>query len=114
MGPSTGIMRYEKSLAIQSRHDRLVELIRAGEFASPDLAQKLGVSEQTIYRDIEFLKQRGFFIRSEKHTDGWAYHLLAKAATDSSEKGEALTRLDQNGKRKKGRVRCFKAEEHNG
>lgn len=76
-------MRYEKSLSIQSRHDRLVELIRTGKFSSPDLAQKLGVSEQTIYRDIDFLKQRGFSIRSEKHTDGWAYHLLAEPARES-------------------------------
>lgn len=76
-------MRYEKSLAIQSRHDRLVDLIRTGKFSSPDLAQKLGVSEQTIYRDIGFLKQRGFSICSEKHTDGWAYHLLAEPAAQS-------------------------------
>lgn len=80
-------MRYEKSLAIQSRHDRLVELIRTGKFSSPDLAQKLEVSEQTIYRDIDFLKQRGYSIRSEKHADGWAYHLLAEPATDSNGKG---------------------------
>lgn len=80
-------MRYEKSLAIQSRHDRLVDLIRTGKFSSPDLAQKLGVSEQTIYRDIDFLKKRGYSIRSEKHTNGWAYHLLGEAATDSDGKG---------------------------
>lgn len=82
-------MRYAKSLAIQSRHDRLVELIRTGGFSSPDLAQKLEVSEQTIYRDIDFLKQQGFLIRSEKHADGWAYHLLAEPATDSNKKGSA-------------------------
>ena len=82
-------MRYEKSLAIQSRHDRLVELIRTGRFSSPDLAQKLRVSEQTIYRDIDFLKQRGYSIRSEKHTHGWAYHLLAEPATVSNGKGSA-------------------------
>ena len=84
-------MRYEKSLAIQSRHDRLVELIRTGNFSSPDLAQKLGVSEQTIYRDIDFLKQRGFSIRSEKHTDGWAYHLLGKPAGVSNGRGAPRT-----------------------
>lgn len=75
-------MRYEKSLAIQCRHDRLVELMRAGKFPSHKLAQKLAVSEQTIYRDIDFLKRRGFSIRSEKHADGWAYHLLAEPETD--------------------------------
>ncbi len=80
-------MRYEKSMAIQSRHDRLVQLIRKGKFSSPDLAQKLEVSEQTIYRDIEFLKQRGYSIHPKKHADGWAYHLLAEPATESGGKG---------------------------
>ena len=80
-------MRYERSLAIASRHDRLIELIRAGEFSSPALAEKLKVSEQTIYRDIDFLKNRGYSIRSEKHADGWAYHLLEEPATISNGKG---------------------------
>ena len=79
-------MRYGRSMAITSRHDRLIELIRSGEFSSPDLAKKLKVSEQTIYRDIDFLKQRGYSIRSERHADGWAYHLLAEPATVSTEK----------------------------
>lgn len=71
-------MRYQRSFAIASRHDSLIELIRSGEFSSPALAEKLDVSEQTIYRDIDFLKKRGYSIRSEKHSDGWAYHLLAE------------------------------------
>jgi len=79
-------MRYERSLAIANRHDRLIELIRSGEFSSPELAEKLEVSEQTIYRDINFLKNSGFSIRSEKHADGWAYHLMAEPATTSTEK----------------------------
>ena len=79
-------MRYRRSLAITNRHDRLIELIRSGEFSSPDLAKKLKVSEQTIYRDIDFLKQRGYVIQSEKHADGWAYHLLAEPTTVSTEK----------------------------
>jgi hypothetical protein len=40
-------MRYEHYLAIASWHERLIDLIRSGEFSSPDLAEKLGVSEQT-------------------------------------------------------------------
>jgi predicted DNA-binding transcriptional regulator YafY len=73
-------MRYERALAITERHDRLIELIRSGELSSTGLAQKLGVSEQTIYRDVDFLKKRGYSIRSEKHSDGWAYHLFAEPA----------------------------------
>ncbi len=84
-------MRYERSLAISSRHDRLIELIRCGEFSSPELATKLDVSEQTIYRDINFLKSTGYSIRSEKHADGWAYHLLAEPATVSNGKGSSRT-----------------------
>jgi predicted DNA-binding transcriptional regulator YafY len=80
-------MRYERSLAIASRLDRLIELIRSGEFSSPDLAKKLKVSDQTIYRDIDFLKKSGYSIRSEKHIDGWAYHLLAEPATVSIGEG---------------------------
>ncbi len=34
-------MRYERSLAIADRHDRLIDLIRSGEFSSPELAKKL-------------------------------------------------------------------------
>jgi len=79
-------LRYGRSLAIASRHDRLIGLIRSGEFSSPALAQKLAVSEQTIYRDIDFLKERGYSIRSEKHADGWAYHLLEEPATTSNGK----------------------------
>jgi DeoR/GlpR family transcriptional regulator of sugar metabolism len=71
-------MRYERSLAIASRHSRIIELIRTGDFSSRDLARKLMVSEQTVYRDIEFLKSRGYAIRSEKHTERWAYHLRSE------------------------------------
>jgi predicted DNA-binding transcriptional regulator YafY len=80
-------MRYERAMAIAFRHDRLIELIRSDGYSSHDLARELHVSEQTIYRDIDFLKQRGYFIRSERHADGWAYHLLAEPATASNGKG---------------------------
>ncbi len=80
-------MRYERALAIADRHDKLIELVRSGAYSSSGLAEELEVSEQTIYRDIDFLKQRGFSIRSEKHADGWAYHLLAEPATASNAKG---------------------------
>jgi DeoR/GlpR family transcriptional regulator of sugar metabolism len=70
-------MRYERALAIATRHDQLIELIRSGAFSSQVLARKLKVSEQTVYRDIDFLKHRGYRIRSERNAHGWAYRLLA-------------------------------------
>jgi len=77
-------MRYHRSLAISRRHKRLLGLIRSGTFSCPTLAVKLAVSEQTVYRDIEFLKQNGHDIRSLRHADGWAYELLSDSAANSS------------------------------
>lgn len=82
-------MRYGRALEIANRHDRLIELIRSGQFSSPALARKLKVSEQTIYRDIDFLKERGYSIRAEKHADGWAYHLGAEPKAASVGKGSS-------------------------
>jgi biotin operon repressor len=83
-------MRYERSVAITTRHNRLIELIRSGDFSSPVLAEKLAVSEQTIYRDIEFLKARGYSIQSVRLSKGWAYK-LAEPATVPGWKGSART-----------------------
>lgn len=80
-------MRYERALAISNRHERLIVLIRTGEYSTPKLAEKLGVSEQTIYRDIDHLKRSDYSIRPQKHADGWAYHLLREPAKVSSQKG---------------------------
>ena len=72
-------MRYERSLAVAGRLEKLIELVRAGCYSSPGLAKSLCVSEQTIYRDVLFLKRRGYDIRrAAKHATGWAYHLLAE------------------------------------
>lgn len=82
-------MRYKRSLAIASRHDRLIDLIRSGEFSSPDLAEKLKVSEQTIYRDIDSLKERGYSIRAVRLSKGWAYRLLGEPGTVPNGKGSS-------------------------
>jgi DeoR/GlpR family transcriptional regulator of sugar metabolism len=79
--------RYSRAIEITARHKRLIALIEAGQFSSSDLAKKLGVSEQTIYRDIDFLKKHKYPIRSEKHAYGWAYHLY-KMSTPAARRGE--------------------------
>lgn len=80
-------MRYGRALGIADRHSRLIEFIRSGAHSSRTLAENLGVSEQTIYRDIEYLKQSGYSIRPERNARGWAYHLLAEPATAANGKG---------------------------
>jgi len=73
-------MRYERSLAVTRRLDDLLTLINRGAYSSPILADKLGVSEQTVYRDIVCLKRQGHRIRSVKRSTNWAYQLLKDAA----------------------------------
>lgn len=68
-------MRYERSLAIAQRLKSILALVRKGTHSSPTVATKLGVSEQTVYRDIMFLKQQGYRIRSVKDSARWVYIL---------------------------------------
>jgi biotin operon repressor len=84
-------MRYERSMAIAGRHGTLIDLIRTGEFSTPALAAKLRVSEQTVYRDVLFLKQRGYGIRAVRHSAGWAYHLVAEPGSVAPGKGSSGT-----------------------
>lgn len=82
-------MRYERYRAIAGRHGKLINLIRTGEYSSPFLAEKLDCSEQTIYRDIEFLKEQGYAICAVRLAKGWAYKLLDEPATGAAEAGAA-------------------------
>jgi len=72
-------MRYKRLTAIAGRHDKLLALIQTGSMSSPRLARELGVSEQTVYRDVLFLKQQGHPIKSVKLVANWAYQMTAPA-----------------------------------
>ena len=69
-------MRYNQTLAISERHTALLTLIQQGAFSSPALAEKLGVSQPTIHRDILFLRSQGHRIESVRRASGWAYRLI--------------------------------------
>jgi biotin operon repressor len=73
-------MRYERLAAISNRHQRLMALIRQGSFSSPRLAVELRVSEQTVYRDILFLRHQGHAIKSVRLPSCWAYQLIPAPA----------------------------------
>ncbi len=68
-------MRYEGAFSIGKRHRRLIGLIRSGRLSTPWLARRLGVFEQTVYRDIMSLKECGYAIRSVKQGQKWTYQL---------------------------------------
>ena len=81
-------MRYERALAVTNRLENLLDLIRAGSYSTPAIAAKLQVCDQTIYRDVLFLKQRGYKIRSRRLSDGWVYELLGEPEAGRAGKGE--------------------------
>jgi biotin operon repressor len=72
---SVDLMRYEQAFAITRRLDRLLALVGHGLYCSRSLADKLGVSEQTVYRDIVFLKKQGHPIRAVRNSANWVYQL---------------------------------------
>ena len=58
-------------MAVESRRDRLLELVRLRGFAAlPDLATELNVSESTIRRDLEHLEGDG----AAKRTHGGVFY----------------------------------------
>jgi DeoR/GlpR family transcriptional regulator of sugar metabolism len=73
-------MRYERLTTIRKRHQQLLMLIQQGGYSSPRLAETLGVSAQTVYRDILFLKRQGHSIKSVRVLSSWAYQLLPPSA----------------------------------
>jgi biotin operon repressor len=73
-------MRYEQAFAITKRLDQLLVLVGRGRHSSRVLAETLGVSEQTVYRDILFLKKRGHPIRAVRLANNWAYQLGEQAS----------------------------------
>lgn len=66
-------MPYEQMNTIAERHVRLLELIRTSALSCRGLAERLEVSEQTVYRDIDFLRNSGHEITAGRSDRGWAY-----------------------------------------
>jgi transposase len=70
-------MLYQRSSNIERRLAAVLDLIRAGGYSTPRIAEKVGVSIPTVSRDVMALRQRGHEIRAEKGADGWRYVLFA-------------------------------------
>lgn len=71
-------MRYEKSLQIEQRLSELLELIQSGQYSTPELADRVGVSVPTVSRSIQVLRERGHEIIAEKAEAGWHYELATR------------------------------------
>jgi biotin operon repressor len=70
-------MHYEKSWQIEQRLIETLELIQAGKYSTPELAERLGVSVPTVSRSIQALRERGNAIIAEKVKGSWHYELTS-------------------------------------
>ncbi len=68
-------MLYQRSLAIEQRLQAVLELVHAGRYSTPVIAEKLGVSVPTVSRDVTALRERGHDIRAERRGEVWRYIL---------------------------------------
>jgi predicted DNA-binding transcriptional regulator YafY len=71
-------MLYQRSLDIEQRLQTVLRLIRSGDFSTPMIAERIGVSIPTVSRDVTALRERGYDIRSERKGEGWRF-ILAPA-----------------------------------
>jgi biotin operon repressor len=84
-------MLYQRSLEIERRLEEALELIRSGDYSTPMLAEKLGVSIPTVSRHVTALRERGHKIRSERTEEGWRFVLDGKSANKRSQGRTVLT-----------------------
>lgn len=78
-------MRYDRSVAISKRHEEILLLVKSGTYSSEALAEKLGVSIPTIYRDVLFLKRQGYPLVSVKLSSKWAYQFGSNDESDDAQ-----------------------------
>lgn len=76
-------MRYQKSLEIEQRLDKVLKLIRRGRFSTRGLAEEVGVSIPTVSRCVQALRERGHEIRSESGEGGWRYVLVSRTEREA-------------------------------
>jgi biotin operon repressor len=74
------IMRYQRSLVIETRLQTVLRLIRSGRFSTPMLAKQLGVSIPTVSRDVNALRERGYEIHPERKSGSWHYVLGVRSS----------------------------------
>ena len=71
-------MPYERTLEIEQRFRKAVELMGKKQLNAGQLAEELGVSRPTAQRIITELRRRGHKIRSVRDESGWRYELTNK------------------------------------
>lgn len=89
-------MPFERSYVIERRLDQILLLIRTGQFSTPMLAEKVGVSIPTISRCVTALRERGHDIQAIRHAEGWRY--VTTAPTSAKTAARARSRATCTGR----------------
>jgi predicted DNA-binding transcriptional regulator YafY len=84
-------MLYERSFTIEQRLRSVLEMVRAGRFSTPTIAEQLGVSVPTVSRDVTALRERGHPIRAKRCGSGWRY-VLAPDDSDAARRSQRESR----------------------
>jgi transposase len=69
-------MRYQQTIEIHERIEEVFRLIETGEYSTPALAEKVGVSVPTISKIVAALRERGHAIQAERTRGAWRYVLV--------------------------------------
>jgi hypothetical protein len=69
---------YERSLDIEQRLARMIQLIRSEKHSTRTLAQALGISIPTVSRCLAAVRRRGHVIEPRKRARGWHYVYLGR------------------------------------
>jgi len=77
-------MRYQQTLEIHRRLETVLQLIQAGKYSTPALADQVGVSIPTISRIVAALREQGHNIRAERAKNGWRYVMVKPAPRRTS------------------------------
>ncbi|TWT81340.1 HTH domain protein [Planctomycetes bacterium CA13] len=81
-------MRYQRTTEISDRLASILDLIRKEDLSTRVLAERLGVSEPTINRDIEFLRSNGYEIKAVRVDQRWAYRVIESMLVRETDAGE--------------------------
>jgi len=69
---------YKRHLWIEGRLLRTVQLIESQRMNANTLAEEFGVSRQTVFRMVSFLRRKGYVINVVRDSEGWRYEVVQK------------------------------------
>ncbi|QDV25893.1 Bifunctional ligase/repressor BirA [Aureliella helgolandensis] len=80
---------YHRAIEIQQRLEAVLELVAAGQYSTPQIADEVDVSTATISRCIDALRKQGHRIESVKIDGQWCYRLQGSGQKGSSNLAKA-------------------------